>query len=120
MKPKVPINEIGTAMIGITVARQLCSERNTTIVTSSNASVHFVYRLGDVLGHIKRYLICKPLGEALADVVHFLFYQVGHFHCISPRQQVHAQHSGIATVDATLGVVGLRFERHSCHVAHSD
>ena len=82
--------------------------------------VHFVYRLGDVLGHIKRYLICKPLGEALADVVHFLFYQVGHFHCICSRQQVHAQHSGIATVDATLGDVGLRFERHSCHVAHSD
>ena len=36
--PKVPISEIGTATIGIIVALQLCSDRNTTSITSSNAS----------------------------------------------------------------------------------
>ena len=36
--PKVPMSEIGTATIGMSVARQLCNERNTTRITSSNAS----------------------------------------------------------------------------------
>ena len=38
MKPNVPIKEIGTATKGITVALQLCNERNTTRMTSINAS----------------------------------------------------------------------------------
>ena len=36
--PNVPISEIGTAMVGMSVARQLCSERKTTRITSSSAS----------------------------------------------------------------------------------
>jgi hypothetical protein len=36
--PKVPISEIGTATIGMSVARQFCNERKTTRITSSNAS----------------------------------------------------------------------------------
>ena len=36
--PNVPISEIGTAMVGISVARQFCSERKTTRITSSRAS----------------------------------------------------------------------------------
>ena len=36
--PKVPISEMGTATIGMIVARQLCNERKTTRITSSNAS----------------------------------------------------------------------------------
>ena len=36
--PKVPISEIGTAMVGISVARQFCNERKTTRITSSSAS----------------------------------------------------------------------------------
>ena len=35
---KVPTSEIGTARIGISVARQLCRKRNTTIVTSTKAA----------------------------------------------------------------------------------
>ncbi len=34
----VPTSEIGTARIGISVARQLCKNRNTTIATSRKAS----------------------------------------------------------------------------------
>src|SRR5207245_6428940 len=34
---KVPISETGTAAIGISVARQLCRNRNTTNATSTNA-----------------------------------------------------------------------------------
>ncbi len=33
----VPMSEIGTARIGISVARQLCRKRNTTSVTSTKA-----------------------------------------------------------------------------------
>ena len=36
--PNVPISEIGTAMVGMSVARQFCSERQTTRITSSRAS----------------------------------------------------------------------------------
>ncbi len=36
--PNVPMSDIGTAMTGISVARQLCSDRNTTRITSSRAS----------------------------------------------------------------------------------
>ena len=36
--PNVPMSEMGTATIGISVARQLCSERKTTRMTSSRAS----------------------------------------------------------------------------------
>ena len=35
---KVPINEIGTAIIGISVARQLCKNKNTTNTTKIKAS----------------------------------------------------------------------------------
>ena len=35
---KVPISEIGTAIIGISVARQLCKNKNTTSTTSISAS----------------------------------------------------------------------------------
>ena len=37
--PNVPISEIGTAIVGMSVARQFCSERNTTRITSSSASM---------------------------------------------------------------------------------
>ena len=43
MNPKVPINEIGTATIGINVARQLCKDRYTTNTTSTNASNNVLY-----------------------------------------------------------------------------
>ena len=43
MKPNVPINEIGTAINGITVALQLCNERKTTRMTSINASNNVLY-----------------------------------------------------------------------------
>jgi hypothetical protein len=43
MKPKVPIREIGTATIGITVARQLCKDRNTTSTTRISASNNVLY-----------------------------------------------------------------------------
>ena len=43
MNPKVPIKEMGTATTGISVARQLCSERNTTMITSTNASNKVLY-----------------------------------------------------------------------------
>ena len=36
--PKVPISEMGTAMIGMSVARQLCSERKTMRMTRKSAS----------------------------------------------------------------------------------
>ena len=36
--PNVPISDMGTAMTGISVARQFCSDRKTTRITSSNAS----------------------------------------------------------------------------------
>ena len=35
---KVPISDTGTAIIGISVARQVCRNRNTTASTSSAAS----------------------------------------------------------------------------------
>ena len=38
MMPKVPMRDIGTAMAGISVALQLCRERNTTRITSRRAS----------------------------------------------------------------------------------
>ena len=43
MKPKVPINEIGTAMVGISVARQFCNEKNTTTITKNKASNRVLY-----------------------------------------------------------------------------
>lgn len=36
--PNVPISDIGTAIIGISVARQFCNDRNTTSITSNKAS----------------------------------------------------------------------------------
>ena len=36
--PKVPISEMGTAMMGMSVARQLCSERKTMRMTRKSAS----------------------------------------------------------------------------------
>ena len=41
--PKVPTSEMGTAMIGMSVARQLCRERNTTNTTSTRASSRVLY-----------------------------------------------------------------------------
>jgi len=38
MTPKVPIKEIGTATIGMMVARQFCKVRNTTKITKNKAS----------------------------------------------------------------------------------
>ena len=38
MTAKVPISDTGTAMIGISVARTLPRNRNTTIATSTKAS----------------------------------------------------------------------------------
>ena len=38
MKPNVPMSEMGTATTGMSVARQLCKERNTTTITRNNAS----------------------------------------------------------------------------------
>ena len=38
MTPKVPINEIGTAMAGTNVALTFCNERNTTRMTRKRAS----------------------------------------------------------------------------------
>ena len=38
INPKVPINEIGTAITGIRVARQFCNDKNTTRITNPNAS----------------------------------------------------------------------------------
>ncbi len=35
---KVPMREIGTTTIGISVARQLCRKRNTTMTTSTKAT----------------------------------------------------------------------------------
>ena len=35
---KVPMSEIGTAMMGISVARQLCKNKNTTSTTKIKAS----------------------------------------------------------------------------------
>ncbi len=35
---KVPISEMGTATIGIIVARQLCNDRKTTRITNNRAS----------------------------------------------------------------------------------
>ena len=43
MNPKVPISEIGTATTGISVARQFCNERNTTMITSTKASNSVLY-----------------------------------------------------------------------------
>src|SRR4030095_14086163 len=37
--PNVPMSEIGTTRIGITVARQLCRNRNTTNTTSTKAMI---------------------------------------------------------------------------------
>ena len=37
---KVPINEIGTAIIGISVARQLCKNKKTTNTTNTKASAN--------------------------------------------------------------------------------
>ena len=67
--PKVPISEMGTATIGMSVARQLCSERKTTRITSSSASnkrpVDVVDRLGNIGGHVERNLVADSLREIL-------------------------------------------------------
>ena len=39
MKAKVPISETGTAMMGISVLRQLCRKTKTTMNTSTIASM---------------------------------------------------------------------------------
>ena len=43
MIPKVPINDIGTAMAGTNVALTFCSERNTTSMTRTRASNNVLY-----------------------------------------------------------------------------
>ncbi len=41
--PKVPTSEMGTAIIGIRVARQFCNDRNTTRITRMRASTNVRY-----------------------------------------------------------------------------
>ena len=65
---KVPISDTGTAMIGMSVARQLPRNRNTTITTSTKASISVwttssmvsVTNVGGVVGD----LVGDALGEA--------------------------------------------------------
>ena len=51
---KVPINDTGTAMMGMRVARQFCRNMNTTSVTSSIASriVFEISRIPSVTGKV--------------------------------------------------------------------
>ena len=44
---KVPMSETGTASIGMSVARQFCRNRNTTMITSTIASVS-VFRISSI------------------------------------------------------------------------
>ena len=45
MKPKVPTSEMGTAISGMSVARQFCRERYTTRITRNRASKRVLYTL---------------------------------------------------------------------------
>ena len=45
MKPKVPTSEMGTAISGMSVARQFCRERYTTRITRKRASKRVLYTL---------------------------------------------------------------------------
>ena len=67
--------------------------------------VHMVYGLGYVCGHIERDVICHPLRETLADLLHCGPYVVGDLHCIGPREKEDIHHSGIPAVDTALGIV---------------
>lgn len=43
MMPNVPMRDMGTAIMGMTVARQFCSDRNTTMMTMMSASKNVRY-----------------------------------------------------------------------------
>ena len=69
MKPNVPINEMGTAMIGMRAALQFCKEKNTTMTTRNNASNSVLYtswidcEIYSVMSNGKLY--SKPSGKFL-------------------------------------------------------
>ena len=43
MHPNVPMSEMGTATTGMSVARQLCKEKKTTMMTRKSASKRVLY-----------------------------------------------------------------------------
>ena len=42
-------------------------------------------RFGNISRHIERNLIAQSLREVLANLIHRLFYSLGHFHRIGTR-----------------------------------
>ena len=70
----VPISDTGTAISGISVARQFCRNRKTTRTTSTIASTRVIEDLADALRHgaggVERELYSRSVGEALAQLVH--------------------------------------------------
>ena len=72
MPANVPMSDTGTAMNGISVARQLCRNRNTTSNTSSD---RLDEGLDDLLDRdldeargVERDGVAQPAGKRLADV----------------------------------------------------
>jgi hypothetical protein len=70
---KVPMIDTGTASTGMSVARQLCRNRNTTSTTSAIASakvMHLLDRDLDEARGVERDVVAQADGKALGDLLH--------------------------------------------------
>ena len=98
----VPISETGTASIGISVARQFCRNRNTTMTTRTIASTS-VFRISlmpsrDRQRRVERVDVVEVAREARAQLVHLLAHARG------DRQRVRAGRLEHRDADAGLAV----------------
>ena len=108
---KVPMSEIGTTRIGISVARQLCRNRNTTITTSTKASNsvfdNLLQRLGDERRGAVRDRVLHARRKARRLLVHHLLHHLGGVERIGVGLQEDADrdrgHVVVLAVDRVVG-----------------
>ena len=77
-------------------------------------------RLGDIGGHIKRYLVIQSFRKVPTDLFHSLFYIVGHLDSIGSGQHINAEYCGIFSVDTAFRIIGRSFERYTRHILQAD
>ena len=112
---KAPISDTGTAIIGISVARQVCRNRNTTAQHQQRGledrHVHFLDRGVDEARGVERDRVVDALGEAARFSSCILrSHRVGHFERVGAGLQVGRHADGRLAVERVGGVVVERAE----------
>ncbi len=67
--------------------------------------------LRDVGGHVERYVVGHSVRKSFADFRHLRLDIIGDLHGVGSRKHEDVHHSGVAGVDAALGVVRLGLKR---------